>query len=295
LSDNLLNHTSIQNISNLNQLYLNDNRLIRINSTMLTGLFSLEILDISSNNLNYIDLNGFRDLINLKQLFLYSNQLKMITDYTFFNLNNLTILYLNENELEYVEEKSFKHLNQLVELDLSDNGLEDIELFSSGLDSLQSLYLSKNECKIKKSTFSNLVNLKELDLASNSIENLELGIFDHLHKLEYLWLNDNYLTKIDNIIFNFNNTNNSLKELNIEYNQIKDLKRNYFNDFKQLERICFYGNENENGNFMNNDIDLYNPYYDGDEETIINRKQIIEQFCSFDLNKSCILVYEHVC
>ena len=238
---NKLTSTEGFKLPKLKSLDLFGNKLILLKSNSFEKMFFLEELGLAANQIQRIE-DPFSDLYELKFLNLAWNRIDEIKPSLFRNNLYLSHLSLQGNRI-----KSLKRfdaiLNHLVKLDLSHNGLEviDGEFFTS-TPNLNVLDLSFNNIKVLSNSLQPLNNLKILDLAFNKI-NLTGFEFYKNHLLARVNLSSNgleaslknfknnvLLTDLDlsnNAISNFCNSNvtfDILKKINLNGNNIKDLK-----------------------------------------------------------------------
>jgi Leucine-rich repeat (LRR) protein len=68
---------TFKSLKKLKELYLNNNRLQRVDSriSIFTGLNELNYLNLESNFISYFRNDSLEDLNNLKQLCLYDNEI----------------------------------------------------------------------------------------------------------------------------------------------------------------------------------------------------------------------------
>ena len=198
---------NLENLTNLQVLYLNSNQLTKIeNLGNLTNF--LYLLDLGNNKLAKIE--NLEKLINLHWLHLGKNQFTKIENLE--KLTNLEGLYLNLNELAKIE--NLEKLTNLRTLDLTFNELAKIENLEN-LTNLRELYLKSNQVT-KIENLENLTNLQTFSLSSNQLTKIEN--VENLTNLRELYLNSNQVTKIENLE---NLTN--LRELRLMKNQITTL------------------------------------------------------------------------
>ena len=172
--------TASNSDNKLNELYLHENRIIKINFDRFANLTRL---DLSNNKICTIF--GFKNLKNLEILWLQDNFLSQIPNNSFEGLNNLKELNLNGNEIQEIHLSVFSHLPKLEILDLGRNEIkhiiiddEHINIFSN----LQVLFLNHNELtKIDENTFKGTFNLKILNLDDNLLEKINRNCFDHFN------------------------------------------------------------------------------------------------------------------
>ncbi|XP_062596551.1 slit homolog 2 protein-like [Saccostrea cucullata] len=84
-------------LTNLERLYLNQNRMTTIKSSIFTGLTKLTDLDLSGNTITTIEENAFSDLTKLKILALYGNRITTFTNTTISGLISQPVLTLHDN------------------------------------------------------------------------------------------------------------------------------------------------------------------------------------------------------
>lgn len=80
---------SFKDLSNLRDLYLNDNLLSQLNPELFFGLTSLRKLDLSNNKLNFLRRETFSNILNLQHLTLKGNVLRDVPQDTFTELKKL--------------------------------------------------------------------------------------------------------------------------------------------------------------------------------------------------------------
>lgn len=114
-------------LSNLRELRLDDNKLEYILADTLGNLSTLEELWLQVNNIAHIEVGSFSSMRNLKKLILHINSLRIIENGTFTGLNVLFTLSLRNNIIEVIESGSFDSLGKLVYLYLYGNRLKSIE------------------------------------------------------------------------------------------------------------------------------------------------------------------------
>ncbi|CAF3746536.1 unnamed protein product [Rotaria sp. Silwood1] len=229
----------------LNILNLSNNNL-HTNLHELTCLKALTYLDLSFNHLYELD-HDFKLLTCLKILKLNKNKFTKFPSwlYEMSNINNnnekyiaetLLELYMSDNTIESIPEE-IVHMINLQTIDLSNNQFLKFPDTLVLLEQLTTfIYSQEHGIHINKlpDDFIHLYNLKKLDLSHNIFNEIPEMIYN-LTKLEYLNMNYNLLTSIDN---------NRLKQLK-NFKTIK-LNGNNFTSFPstlyQLETV----NINEN-------------------------------------------------
>lgn len=245
------------NLSNLNELELHFNCLIDIEEKLFSSLFNLEYLGLGHNQIGFIENKSFNSLTKLNRLDLHANCLRKLKKQWFSKLKNLETLNLSKNfensTFGFVfKSELFESLTDLKTLHLSYNMLENFE--SNLLDHLKNLQnLDLIKCslkdKIKQDIFKNLKNLKALHLDSNDIPNLE-PIFGHMNKMEYFTLSFNKIEYLDDTFFvSFH----KLKILDLHNNNLKSIKKEWFENTTELEQLHLNWNR-----ILNLDNDVFN-------------------------------------
>ncbi|XP_072215250.1 leucine-rich repeat-containing protein 19 [Excalfactoria chinensis] len=98
-----LNHNDtkiLTRLSNLTELYLNENMIILLRNSSFYNLTKLVILDISNNCINTVHQAAFAGLYQLTELNLSYNRITQLDSDVFSSLKNLRVLNLHNNLLE---------------------------------------------------------------------------------------------------------------------------------------------------------------------------------------------------
>ncbi|CAH1109933.1 unnamed protein product [Psylliodes chrysocephalus] len=131
----------------------------------------LYLINIENANLRYIQNEPFYDVPYLKELSLYNNLLTILTKDMLYNLENLVYLDLSNNSISIVEKNTFDATPHLSKLNLEDNQLIalDLDIFpTTGMKSLQTIYLKRNQLMYLPSTFfTRTPALQEISLSHN--------------------------------------------------------------------------------------------------------------------------------
>ncbi len=281
-NNNVSDVSSLSELENLDTLILDNNKGVK-GYSKLNGLEYLSINDC--------DLNETEDLSKLNNLWALSandNNLKMVEGISFQSNGNSTVygvLELNNNnisDLEFLDGLSFNYidlsknnLSDLKELSLDsysvkldDNNISELKISNSIGD------LSLNNNKVSKiSVEGNGDSLEQLSLSNNSLSSLDIiKPFSKLYSLkangnnitslkgiadtniEYLYLDDNKISKIDE-------TNKNLKLLSLKNNELESLDN--ITDFEELYYLDVNSNKISNFNDLDklndlNDIDIGN-------------------------------------
>lgn len=221
----------------------------------------IKTLDISIANPNqpsfgidHIPIEAFRWFPNLQSLRVNSH-VASIQSYELHLAQNLTELIISD-QLETIECGIFPSNNKLAFLSFESNRIATIQPFAfEQLKHLFSLKLQKNQLKaIQRNAFAGLQSLHVLNLNQNDIAAIEIGAFDGLNHLQFLHLQQNRLENLyDSIFYGLSNLidlslsknrlhhiNKSLraltnlKKIDLNYNQIVDLKLRDFAEFPSL-------------------------------------------------------------
>lgn len=231
--EKILEVKGLENLRNLNKLYLNFNRINEIEG--LDNLKNLKSLHFQWNKIGRI--KGLDKLTKLEYLYLNNNEIGKIQGIqTLFNLKSLMIY---DNQITEIE--NLEHLSKLEILNLRNNGITEIK----GLDNLKNLKrldLSNNRLtKIKG--LDNLSKLEFLDLSYNQIS--EIQGLDNLKNLKFLDLRNNrikairqlnILKQLQHLYLGFNrisiNENYEIDDLRNEENKISNSLFDFFYSYK---------------------------------------------------------------
>jgi len=155
---------NLENLSNLKVLYLNNNFIVKIEN--LNSLNKLGGLYLNQNNITKIE--NLASLINLKELYLNGNQITKIENLNY--LDRLSSLSISNNKIETFDTDIQIQLPNIEELKLDFNYISDI----SGIEALKKLKeISLNANKITSvDNLTKLPRLKRLSLSNNKIEDL---------------------------------------------------------------------------------------------------------------------------
>lgn len=199
LSDNQLSGTipsELANLTKLEYLWLDYNQLTGEIPPELGYLTNLHVLALSGNRLSGSIPSELGDLSNLQILYLSFNQLNGSIPSKLGDLGNLGSLELSYNQFSGNIPPQLGNLTNLETLDLSNNQLNGS--IPSELGNLSSLwwYLDLSNNQLTGSippALGNLSSLSNLDLSNNQLDgNIPLGL-DNLSDLYRLLLNNNQL------------------------------------------------------------------------------------------------------
>ena len=158
------------NLTNLNRLFLENNRLTGNIPTELANLTNLWWLDLGHNDLTGSIPTELASLTNLRIIFLNYNRLTGSIPAELGNITSLTWIFLNNNELTGSIPAELGNLN-LSHLNLSNNRLTgSIPAAIGNFTNLTTLPLSNNRLTGNIPTeLSNLTNLTQLNLENNRL------------------------------------------------------------------------------------------------------------------------------
>jgi len=161
----------------VNNVFLNENHLTRIEKGIFSGLSEVKLLSLSRNKLDKIENNAFIELKSLITLSLSENFLDKMTPKILAGLEKLKTLELNSNQLRKVHKDIFSETKAIKNLDLSANLLTEIPVAIKNLEKLEGLSLQGNKIvSVEDSDFEgksqiNLYNLKLFSKASRILKN----------------------------------------------------------------------------------------------------------------------------
>jgi Leucine-rich repeat (LRR) protein len=214
---NLSQIKGLENLINLNKLYLNFNKITEIEG--LFNLINLKALHLQGNKIRKI--KGLEQLKNLEYLYLNNNEIIKIQGIA--NLSSLKLLMIYDNRIPEI--KKLEHLSNLEILNSRNNRISEIKGLES-LNNLKRLDLSNNRITEIKG-LENLENLEFLDLSYNQIS--EIKGLDNLKNLNFLDLRNNKITAIKQL-----NILKKLKHLYLGFNRISLAENNEELNYKNI-------------------------------------------------------------
>jgi len=206
LDEMVLDAYFFQNLGNLRELNLSNNRLESLFENVFDSLTELRHLDLSFNEIHTIDQTHFFHLKKLVSLDLSLNLIEEISVYFLQSNVKLKRLNLSNNLLEVIDESTFSmRSSNLIELDLNNNQLISIKkLAFTDLKKLKELDLSYNKLE-SIDAIADLNDLEELNIQSNDItNNFDSNVLANLSKLKRICFYDNPV-KIENTKINGSN------------------------------------------------------------------------------------------
>ena len=215
---------AVNNISsNVKTLILPINKLA--DTSFLKDLINLQHLDLSNNGITTV--TNTENLVNLKVLSLEFNNLSSIN----FSIKSLVFLNLHCNVITDIS--FIKHFDALEKFIGTRNRIANLPTrFPSKLKHLDlsyndltgSIYLDIPSCKVLKLSHNkisqlsgNLQYMLEINLSDNNLSNFfEADLF--MPQLETLFIDDNNITNINNII-----SYSNVKSLSLEHNSLEKI------------------------------------------------------------------------
>lgn len=204
-------------LKNIQLLLLNNNRFTQFTKTM-DGLSSLVELYLDNNEIKNISREFFASMPMLKVLDLQMNNLTNISSDTFHNIPQLTSLKLLRNQLEKLPFNLFQYQHHLQELDISYN---------------------PNLSRLPSQLIHNLTELRKLNITGVGLEIIPDSFFPTwgFNPIQVLNLRENKLTQLEK----FDNFGN-LTDLDLSFNQIKELRNNTFSSLTKLSSLKIRNN-----------------------------------------------------
>ncbi|XP_023243476.1 carboxypeptidase N subunit 2-like [Centruroides sculpturatus] len=194
-----MNIKSQTNLTRLEYLDLEWNRIKDLPSDMLKGLYNLRIFSVSGNQeLSEIPSKFFNKLHNLVEFSTWSCSLCSLEEDVFSDIFNLKIVDLNFNKIQHLPPNHLRNNKLLTRFSCSLNKISTLPTgIFNGLSELRELDLRGNQLEnLPKDVFQNLSSLQILDLSQNRLSFLHENIFLPLTNLTNLDLSHNNLTEI---------------------------------------------------------------------------------------------------
>ncbi|XP_030833962.1 slit homolog 1 protein-like [Strongylocentrotus purpuratus] len=212
----------------LSELDLSGNLFTEISASVFRGLENLTFLDMSSNKyLSAFELTAFSGLDNIQTIDLTGCCITVLEVNTPL-LRSLFLNYLNSVWLPLRPGKSFQHLQSLVNLSMIESTLHRTYLWNATTNA---------------SLFDGLLALNHLDLSSNPslclFWDLQPGIFQQLSALQWLSLDNCYITNLHPLVFS---GLESLQKLSLKENNIQFIHDDVLSGLGQIKSIDFRGN-----------------------------------------------------
>ncbi|XP_045163544.2 leucine-rich repeat-containing protein 15-like [Mercenaria mercenaria] len=245
-----INDEDFNNITRLNLLTLNDNKINHIEHRSFESLENLKELWFSRNEMVYIPRGLPKGLI---KLFIDNNQVVELEPMLFKEDAKLKVLSLEGNRVRKVHQDSLKYVNDLEKLNLQGNQLSLIDVGTfTNLPKLQMLTLTDNPIQVfEQGAFAGLDSLTDLSMAY--IDHRNTGVEKVLH--------ENFLTTMPNLtsvdlmssveltkafLAKFAETGNetldSVKKVNLQYNELTTIPEAVQTVFPNVKQLLLDGN-----------------------------------------------------
>lgn len=228
-----------KDMSTVNSLYLNNNKITSITNASFAGFIELRVLHLQFNNIVNIHPKAFSSLISLRILNLSDNRDLEITGDIISNLRVLVLLTISNNKKSFNFQHTENTTIEQVDLSLSDIG-DLASLYVFNIKGVVSLNLSKNMITyIDRKSFKAMPQLRQLDISFNLIKSIEPGSFINTENVAILNLHGNQLTEFQHGVFQ---GLTGLQKLNLSNNLIHDFNVNLLHGCIMLQEISFENN-----------------------------------------------------
>ena len=239
---------TFENMSSLDVLYLDRNKIEHLDSDVFSGLGAfngltkLTELSMRSNNIRELLTDTFESMSSLEKLDLSRNKIKNLDSDVFSWLVNLRDLNLGYNGIEHLDIDVFSWLVNLRDLNLGYNGIEhlDIDVFS-GLVNLKGIHLQANKLRyLHPDTFLGSANIKTLILQQNRALQVPTDRnFINSHSLSELDISRCNVSSLS--AETFANVS-ALGYLDITYNNLRTVDINILRSLPELSTFLLGGN-----------------------------------------------------
>ena len=171
LSDNkitTIRRDTLRPLTMLQVLSLSGNQFITLPD--FSPLSNIQQLNLDRNNLLRIPAGTFSNFSVLKNLSLSDNKISNVEKHAFFNLISLEELYLSNNKIENLPEEWMSPQSRLRILSVKDNGFTNFKNLSlENAESLEHLFLERNAIEILNvAYFSNLSEYVSIHIENQS-------------------------------------------------------------------------------------------------------------------------------
>lgn len=187
-----------KNVSNLQTLYLDENRIGEVKEGVFNGL-NLLFLSLRENRIKIIETMAFDNMPHLYELDLSFNEISYVDNSWFYNTANLTIIHLNANNISELPALTFKNIQRRV---VDGNETKDF-----------TFDLSRNHIKtIHPNAFKGFKEINAMLLNDNEISEIHEDVFASFRRIGMLSLRNNNLRTLPDKIFSsgFKAVNNSI-------------------------------------------------------------------------------------
>ncbi|XP_071918813.1 uncharacterized protein [Coffea arabica] len=212
--------SSIGNLSNLVELYFENNSLTGLIPATMKWFLKLQRIDLSDNQILGAIPSEFCNLLNLGELGLGQNKLSGMVPSCLGNVTTLRYVYLNSNNLSSMIPTSFWSLRDILELDMSGNCLTgSLPAEIGNFKALVYLNLSNNQYLGGiPSTIGALQDLQGLSLEHNKLQGSIPDSMKNMLQLRHLDLSFNHL---EGVIPNSLQVLLDLQYFNVSYNRLR--------------------------------------------------------------------------
>lgn len=217
---------SFTRFMNLDELFLQNNKLTKLTDYNLITLLQLKNLNLSSNMIESFENNTFKNLVMLEYLDLSNNKIEIIPKNMFEQNSNLHSVLISDNYISHVDDGAFDGKN-VTKFDVRENNLTG---------------------SIEKDTFKG-VHVTDLDLSGGTITSLGDEAFKFMcQDLNYLNVSFNIINSISHSAFTCSErlrvldlSHNHIEELNFETSGLKNLLKLYVrhNSIKKITNTVY--------------------------------------------------------
>ena len=223
----------------LRKLFLNNNFITFKNTTaseVWRDLSLLEELYLQQNKIGVLQSKFFKDLISLQKLDISQNNIMLVNADTFYKLENLTDLDISENSISVIEAGAFNGLRSLIELNIVQNPITVSEGNFQGLKAIKDLDLSRADIvKITAGILQGLSSLQKLVITDTNLESMESKSFQDMNStLVQLDVSNNELTTLQEETFYYLIL---LEELLLYNNKISNIAPRTFTGLQSLRSL----------------------------------------------------------
>lgn len=229
-------------LNNFIRLNLDYNFLSKINTKFPSSMSKLERLLLDSNRIETLSAGLLEELVNLKLLSLKNNSIKQLEPFCFRGLRNLQTLVLDSNPIARIDNDDvFYGLEKLKLLQLGATNIEEMKNVTLRWFT-GDLTITINKCYLKVFrvlSYENFTSVAILNLPFNLIERLDNFMFKPFGRLTYLDIDNNKISVIEKSAFV---GLKALATLTLSGNQIFNLEHGTFSDLGQLSRLSLMQN-----------------------------------------------------
>lgn len=217
--DHLCEHiVYTNNVSKLSELIVGFNRIAVVNLGLdnlqedtVANSTELETLILDDNGIIEVYPGAFGNLPAVKRISLVNNKMKKVRTGVFNHLP-LLILMLSNNQIEEIEVTAFDNMTQLVSIMLGYNKIKRIDSnWFRNCHSLLTISLDGNEIThVPENAFKNVNCVHSVDnniirtnihMGKNKITKIHRRAFGNMTEIGYIWLQENFLSELENELF----------------------------------------------------------------------------------------------